>query len=214
MSEYVVGYLLAHELRIVRRLDEQRARRWWPEQSGTLEGKRLGIMGAGSIGRAIAKRARALGAWVTGISRSGTESPEFGAVYPLEHLAEFLQDLDYLVAVLPDTPETQNLLNEETLALLSPHAYFINVGRANVVDDAALIAALEQHRLAGAVLDVFDEEPVPEDSPLWNTPNLLMTAHMAAVSHPEIIAPIFLENYRRFVSGRDLFHVVSFEHGY
>ena len=113
-----------------------------------------------------------------------------------------------------DTPETDGLLNADTLPLLPPHAYFINVGRANVVDDKALIEALQSGNLAGAALDVFDVEPVPDDSPLWDAPNLLMTAHMAAVSHPGLIAPVFLENYRRFFAGRDLINVVNFERGY
>lgn len=214
MSEYVLGYLLAHELRIVRRLDEQRAHEWWPGESGTLAGKRLGIMGTGSIGRAIAERARAMGVFVTGLSRSGTELPEFDSVFPVTHLDGFLASLDYLVSVLPDTKETDKLLDARALGLLPAHAVFINVGRANVVDEDALIEALRSDKLAGAVLDVFDEEPVPAESPLWDAPSLLMTAHMAAVSHPELIAPIFLENYRRFVSGRELINVVNFDTGY
>lgn len=214
ISEYVLGYLLAHELRILRRLEEQRQRNWWPGESGALHGKRLGILGAGSIGRAIAGTARTLGVSVVGLSRSGAEKPEFDSVYPATHLAEFLGKIDYLVSVLPDTPSTDNMLNAETLAMLSSHAVFVNVGRGNVVDDAALVDALGQGKLAGAVLDVFDEEPVPRDSPIWDATNLLMTAHMAAISHPRLIAPIFLDNYRRFVSGRELIHVVDFERGY
>ena len=214
MSEYVIGYLLAHELRIVRRLDEQRARNWWPGESGAFSGKQLGILGPGSIGRAIANKAQSLGVAVLGLSRSGAEVPGFDSVYPATHLVEFLGKLDYLVSVLPDTPATSNLLNAETLARLPPHAFFINVGRGNVVDEAVLIEALQNGRLAGAVLDVFDEEPVPRESPLWDAPNLLMTAHMAAISHPDLIAPIFLENYRRFIAGRELMHVVDFDAGY
>ena len=214
MAEYVVGYVLAHELRIVRRLEARRARSWWPGKSGALPGKRMGILGPGSIGRAIAMKARSLGVAVVGLSRSGAEVPGFDSVYPATHLNEFLGNLDYLVSVLPDTPATDNLLNAETLAELPRHAIFINVGRANVVDDAALIDALQNGHLAGAVLDVFDQEPVPEDSPLWDAPNLLMTAHMAAISHPDLIAPIFLDNYRRFIAGRELMHVVDFDAGY
>ena len=214
MAEYVIGYLLAHELMILRRLEAQQQHTWWPGQSGAFAGKTLGIMGAGSIGRAIAAKARALGVIVIGYSRSGTESPEFDSVYPASHLAEFLGRLDYLVSVLPDTPATDRLLDAESLGKLPAHAFLINVGRGNTVDDVALMAALNEDRLAGAVLDVFDEEPVPPDSPLWDTKNLLMTAHMAAVSDPQLIAPIFLENYRRFVAGRDLLHVISFDQGY
>lgn len=214
MSEYVLGYLLAHELRIARRLDEQRARRWWPGESGTLEGKRLGIMGTGSIGRAIAERARAFSVSVTGLSRSGAATPGFDRVYATGSISEFLPGLDYLVSVLPDTRGTDALLNGETLSLLPGHAVFVNVGRANVVDETALLDALAAGRLAAAVLDVFGEEPLPQDSPLWGAPSLTITAHMAAVSRPELIVPTFIDNYRRFTAQQDLVHVVDFDLGY
>lgn len=214
MAEYVAGYLMAHELRITRRYDEQRAHRWWDGVSGSVKGKRIGIMGTGSIGSEVARLAAGLGMSVTGLSRSGSAAAGFEQVLPVSRIDEFLPGLDYLVAVLPDTPQTDNLLDASALSLLPVRACFINVGRANVVVEAALLAALRGGRLAGAVLDVFDEEPVPEDSPLWDTPNLLMTAHMAAVSHPELIVPIFLDNLRRFHAGENLANVVEFERGY
>lgn len=214
LSEYVLSYMLAHEFRILERVEDQRARQWRPTASGSLQGKRLGVMGTGSIGEAIAIRANQNGMIVTGLSRSGKPSSSFEKIYTTSHIAEFLSQLDYLVAVLPDTVETSNLLNHETLPKLPAHACFINVGRGNVVDDNALVNALESGTLGGAVLDVFSEEPIPEDSALWATPNLIVTPHIAAVSHPELIVPIFLENYRRFVSGRALKYLVSFERGY
>ena len=90
----------------------------------------------------------------------------------------------------------------------------INVGRSNVIDDDALIAALESGHLGGAVLDVFDEEPLPNDSPLWDTPNLLITAHISAISHPLLLVPIFVDNYRRFIAGEPLQHLIDFGAGY
>jgi phosphoglycerate dehydrogenase-like enzyme len=214
MAEYVGGYVLARELRVVQRYEAQRARRWWEGVSGSAHGKRLGIMGTGSIGADIAGYCAGLGMQVTGLSRSGSPVDGFERVYPVSGIAEFLADADYLVSVLPDTPQTDNLLDADTLALLPPGACFINVGRSNVVDDGALIAALRDRKLAGAVLDVFDQEPIPGDSPLWDAPNLLVTAHMAAVSHPELIVPIFLDNYRRFCAGSGLVNVVDFDRGY
>lgn len=214
MSEYVLGYMLAHELRITERLDQQRKHQWRETESGTLPGKKIGVMGTGSIGEAIASRACQNGMVAIGLSRSGEPNSTFERVYTAAELDGFLSGLDYLVSVLPDTAATDKLLNETTLAQLPSHACFINVGRANVVDDDALIAALKSNALGGAVLDVFDEEPVPDDSPLWDAPNLLMTPHIAAVSHPELIVPIFLENHERFISGRPLKNLISFEHGY
>ena len=214
MSEYVFGYLLAHELKIATRADAQREKRWLEEHSGRLEGKRIGIMGTGSIGRAIAATARAFGMSVVGLSRSGTAMKNYDDVLPAGRLDEFLAGLDYLVSVLPDTTATTGLLDTRALALLPEQCYFINVGRGNVVDDYALVDALSEGRLSGATLDVFDEEPLPQDSPLWDAPNLNVTAHIASISDPSLVAPIFNENYRRFCRGEPLKFVIDFEAGY
>jgi len=214
MSEYVIGHLLAMELRVSERLREQQARRWFAEPSGTLHGKRMGIMGTGSIARTIAQHAAMFGVQVSGLSRTGQDVPDFDAVFCADRIGDFLPGLDYLVGVLPDTAATNNLLDDSALSLLPPHAVFVNVGRGNVVDDDALIGALNSGRLGGAVLDVFDEEPVPGDSPLWDATNLVITAHIAAISHPDLIVPVFLENYQRFVEGQALRHAIDFDQGY
>ena len=210
MSEYVIGFLLAHELRIIERMEAQREHRWFKGFSGRLEGKRLGVMGTGSIGQHIAKTGSLFGMQVTGISRSGRATEYFDDVMTIDQLYDFLGQIDYLVATLPDTDETSNLLDAAALAKLPEHAYFINVGRSNVVDDLALMNALKSGKLAGATLDVFDEEPVPENSPLWDTPKLTITAHIAAISHPLLLVPVFVENYRRYVEGRPLKYVIDF----
>jgi phosphoglycerate dehydrogenase-like enzyme len=214
MSEYVLGYLLAHELKVVERKQAQRDGVWFAEHSGTLAGKRLGIMGTGSIGNHIANTARAFGMSVTGLSRSGRAIEEIDTVRTTGQVEEFLCECDVLVSTRPQTPETENLLNSHTLSSLPDGAYFVNVGRSNVVDDRALIEALESGKLAGAALDVFDEEPVPAESPLWDAPNLSITAHIAAISHPSLIVPIFVDNYRRFITGKPLQYVVDFSAGY
>ena len=214
MSEYVVAYMLANELKVIQRLAAQRAHQWFHQASGTLLGKKIGIMGTGSIGKAIARRAKDNGMSVTGLSRTGASSPGFEHVFKVEDLHGFLHDLDYLVSVLPHTSETDQLLDQSALAQLPAHAYFINVGRANVVDDEALVSALASGSLAGAVLDVFDVEPLAAESALWDVPNLLITGHIAAISHPDLIVPIFLENYERFVAGQSLQNVISFDNGY
>ncbi len=214
MSEYVIGYLLAHELKVLKRMQEQREHNWFKSYSGTLEGKRLGIMGTCSIGQHIATTAKAFDVKVTGLSRSGANAPGFDKVMPVAQLHEFLKDLDYLVATLPQTTATDNLLDAGALVKLPAHAYFINVGRSNVVDDEALIDALRNDTLAGAALDVFDDEPIPRDSPLWDTPNLSITAHVAAVSHMSLIVPIFVENYRRYLKQQPLKYVIDLDAGY
>jgi phosphoglycerate dehydrogenase-like enzyme len=214
MAEYTLGFLLAHELRVLERREAQQRHEWFRAHSGTLAGKRIGILGTGSIGTAIANAARAFDLSAVGLSLSGTGKPGFDRVYPAGELPEFLESIDYLVSTLPATPATDRLLDAAAFRLLPAEAYFVNVGRSNVVDDAALIEALESGRLAGAALDVFDEEPVPPDSPLWDTPNLTMTAHIAAISHPLLIVPVFIDNHSRYVRGQALKHVVDFDKGY
>ncbi|MDH4257023.1 MAG: D-2-hydroxyacid dehydrogenase [Gammaproteobacteria bacterium] len=214
MSEYVIGYLLAHELRILRRVKAQRGQQWLRDHSGMLGGKRLGIMGTGSIGRHIAATASCLGMRAVGLSRSGRSVDGFEQVFAVDRLYEFLGEVDHLVSVLPQTAGTDRLLDAGALACLPAGACFINVGRSNVVDHAALRAALSGGRLGCAVLDVFDAEPLPAGSPLWNTPDLLVTAHIAAISHPLLIVPVFVENYRRWINDRPLQYVIDFDAGY
>jgi phosphoglycerate dehydrogenase-like enzyme len=214
MSEYVFAYLLGHELKLSQRMHEQREHNWFNEGSATLLGKRLGIMGTGSIGQHIAKTAERFGLTVTGLSRSGAPASGFDAVAPIGQLHDFLENIDYLVSALPQTTETDKLLDAAALAKLSAHVYLINVGRGNVVDDNALIDALKNKRLAGAALDVFNDEPLPRDSLLWDTPNLSITAHVAAASHPSLIVPIFLDNHRLYTDQQPLKHVIDLDAGY
>ena len=214
MTEYVLAYMLANEIGILQRVEHQRRREWPNDVSGTLRGKRLGIMGTGSIGAHIAGALHPFGMHVSGLSRSGSAVGGFDRVFRVDQLESFLRDLDYLVCVLPHTAHTDRLLDADALAALPDRAYLINVGRGNVLDHGALAAALRDGRLSGAVLDVFEHEPLPPEDPLWTTPNLLVTGHVAAHSHPADIVPIFLRNYHRFVSGEPLEFVVDFARGY
>lgn len=214
MAEYVLGHLLAHELKLVQRRERQARRVWWPEPSGTLRSKTLGILGTGSIGRHLAKMAAPFGLRVIGCSRSGAPVAGFERVFPIGRLVEFLDGPDYVVCVLPDTPATRHLLDADTLRAMRPECCLVNVGRGNVIDETALATALHHGELAAAVLDVFEREPLPEDSPLWHAPGVTVTAHIAATSLPPDIARIFIENYNRFVAGETLKYRIDFERGY
>ena len=214
MAEYVLGYLLANELRIFERLGRQANRCWWDEPSGSLKGKTLGIMGTGSIGSAIAAMARSFGLRITGFSRSGASAEGFEKVFAGNQLDDFLVEPDYLVCVLPDTPETRHLLDAGAFRAMKKDCYLVNVGRGALVDEEALAKALVRGELSGAVLDVFQTEPLPDESPLWNAPGLIVTAHVAAQSWPEEIARIFVENYQRYVAGKPLKYQINFERGY
>ncbi|MBT8048095.1 MAG: D-2-hydroxyacid dehydrogenase [Xanthomonadales bacterium] len=214
MTEYVLAYLLAHELKLFERLGRQANRSWWAQPSGTLKGKTIGIMGTGSIGSHIARLVGLFGARIIGFSLSGAPVEGFDRVFAGDRLADFLADPDYIVCVLPDTPGTRHLLDAEAFKLMKSHALLVNIGRGTVVDEAALVQALEAGELAGAVLDVFQQEPLPPDSPLWHSPGAILTGHVAARSLPQDIAGIFIENYRRYCAGERLRYRIDFDRGY
>lgn len=214
MKEYVLAYLLAHEIQILRRHHWQQEQLWQPTPTGSLKGKTLGVMGTGSIGQAIARGAQAFGMVLHGYSRSGGEAEPFRKVFESAALHDFLRGPDYLVVVMPDTPETTGLLDKRAFQAMRSHAVLINVGRGNAVNEADLIEALNQGQIGGAVLDVFAQEPLPKDHGFWKTPGLLMTAHVAAQSHPEDVAALFVENYRRWQGGHALLHAMDPERGY
>lgn len=214
ISEYVLCYLLAHELRLLERLGRQASRNWWSESGGTLAGKTMGVLGTGSIGRHIAAMVTPFGTRVLGLNRSGQAVAGFEKVFPTEHLVEFLSRPDYLVCTLPETPSTIGLLDASAFAVMRPGCYLVNVGRGSTIDEKALIDALMEGRLGGAVLDVFSEEPLPPGNPLWHAPETLVTAHVAAKSRPADIAKIFVENYRRFLAGKTLNYLVDFDLAY
>jgi len=214
MAEYVFGHLLARELRLAERRRRQSGREWWAAESGTLEGRSMGIMGTGSIGRHIARAAAAFDLRVSGYSRSGRPAPGFARVYPAGQLARFQAELDYLVGVLPDTPATRGLLDERAFRALRPGCVLVNIGRGSLIEEPALLAAVERGDLAAAVLDVFAEEPLPPDSPLWDAPGVTVTAHVSGVSRPVHIARLFEANYNRWAAGELPAYVIDFEQGY
>jgi len=214
MAEFVLGVLLERELKLAERRKQQERRTWWPADSGSLRGKTLGIMGTGSIGGCIAARAGVFDLQIIGCNRSGDPVEGFERVFPIARLDEFLPLVDYLVSVLPATPETEGLLDSRAFRAMRPHCILVNVGRGNIIDEAALSDALRQGQIAGAVLDVFRHEPLPAESPLWDTSGLTVTAHVAAKSHPPEIAHIFVDNYNRFVAGEPLLYSIDFERGY
>ncbi len=214
MSEYVFGYLLAIERKIVPRLEAQRAGRWDATLPGTLQGKTLGLVGVGSIGAHLAASGKHFGMRVHGYTRSSRDCRHVDRYFHGDDKTAFAADLDYLVAVLPNTDETSAIVDAGMLGALPPRAVVVNVGRGRTLDEPALVASLTSGRLAGAVLDVFPEEPLPETSPFWSTPNTWITSHTSAPSFPQDIVDVFAENYRRFHRGESLLHRVDFERGY
>jgi phosphoglycerate dehydrogenase-like enzyme len=214
MSEYVFGYLLFLEKRILERIHSQQAKQWQRPESGVLRGKTIGLLGVGSIGAHLAETAKHFGMTVKGFTRESEISTNVDKYYHSEDLLEFADGLDYLVSVLPTTRDTNKIVDANLLNALPSHAIFINVGRGNAVDESALVNALNDGKLAAAVLDVFEKEPLPEAHPFWTTPNLYMTFHTSAISYPEDITKLFVENYQLYIQNKPLKYQVDFEKGY
>lgn len=209
MAEYLFGWLAMLERSGLDYPELQQQRRWQPLPQRRMAGRRMTLLGTGSIGGHLAMVAGAFGIRVTGVSRTGAAVEGFERVFPVSDRIAAAQDADYLVSVVPDTPETRGLIDAELLAALAPDAILVNVGRGSAVDDAALIAALAERRPRAAVLDVFRSEPLPEDDPLWSTPGVHLTPHVAATTMPDDIAGLFLGNLQRWRRGEALDAVVD-----
>jgi phosphoglycerate dehydrogenase-like enzyme len=215
MSEYVFGYLLARERLILEKHASQQSARWDPSPPGSLREKRIGLLGVGSIGAVLARTAKHFGMRVKGFTRASEACADVDEYFHgRDRLPEFARDLDYVVCAMPNTGETRRLVDAQFLGWLPSRAVLVNPGRGSVVDTNALVEALREGRLAGAVLDVFDQEPLPSDHPLWHMPNVLITSHTAALSFPRDLARVFLDNYYRWVRGEALRCRVDFERGY
>ncbi|WP_408956866.1 D-2-hydroxyacid dehydrogenase [Natrinema sp. 74] len=183
VGETVAGYLLMFARRLHDYVANQQERRWdrpeWDE-AFTVPGSTACVVGTGTLGRGVAETLGALGLRVTGVRRSGDPVPGFDEIYASDRLLEAISDAEFVIVTVPLTDETHHLFDAEAFAAMRDDAYFVNVARGPVVDEQALIAALEADALAGAALDVFEEEPLPEDSPLWGMDEVIISPHCAA----------------------------------
>jgi phosphoglycerate dehydrogenase-like enzyme len=216
LAEFVLMAMLQHAKDLDRLRREKAEKIWRQGTTGTLERKTLCVVGMGSIGRAIAERARPFGMRVVGIKRTVREDDEAwqyaDELYATADLHTALGEADYVAVTLPGTPETRRLIDAEAIAAMRQGAYFANVGRGSVVDEAALVEALQSGHLSGAALDVFEVEPLPEESPLWELDNVIVSAHTTDVV-PDLInsaqTDLFCENLRRYLAGQDLLNVLD-----
>jgi phosphoglycerate dehydrogenase-like enzyme len=217
IAEWVTGMLVVFAKNVLGVLGRQHRHEWRHELTEPLAGKRIVVVGVGGIGRAVARNALALGMQVRGVGRTARAGDElFGVVFGADELAEALGWADYVVDVLPGTPGTRHTFDAEAFAAMKPGARFLNVGRGSTVDEAALVDALRDERLSGAALDVFEEEPLPAASPLWDLPNVVVFPHMSGdyAGWRESVVELFLENLRRFLNGERLHNVVDKRLGY
>jgi phosphoglycerate dehydrogenase-like enzyme len=190
---------------------DKRAKRWERYSGEELTGKTLAIVGIGRVGQEVARHGKRMDMRVTGMRRSDASVPDVDKLFDRADLHAMLREADFLVLAAPHTPETEGIIGEDELAVLKPTAVFINIGRGALVDEDALIRALQEKRLAGAALDVLREEPPPQDSPLWDMPNVILSPHSASTVAQENarITEIFCDNLRRYLSGKPLRNVLD-----
>lgn len=214
MAEYVLTYLLANERQVLDRYKSQQQHYWLPDQPSTLFGKHVLIVGAGTIGTGVAKFLKPFGVKLTGIATKAKMLAPFEKVGALDELADFVIDADYIINLLPDTPETHNIYTSAIFAKMKETAVFINSGRGAAVVDEELVIALDKGRPRLAVLDVFRTEPLSENHLFWRIPNLLITEHTAAISTPSLIFDLFSKNLQKFIKQQPLTGIVDFNKGY
>ena len=213
MSEFVFAYILLFERRILEHFKAQQSKQWHPVLPRPLTGKTMGILGTGSIASHVATTAKHFGLNVKGYSLSGQAKDGFDEVKS-GNMLKFLPELDYLVNTLPDTQFTRSLLTQKAFECMKNSSLFINIGRGTIVNETVLADALTREKIAGAALDVFQEEPLPQDSPLWTTPNTFITSHTSGPSFPKAVAEIFVRNYQHYLKGERLEYLIDFEKGY
>jgi phosphoglycerate dehydrogenase-like enzyme len=215
LAEFALASMLFFAKDLRRLVRNQEAGRWEQFDVVFLRGQTLGVVGYGEIGRESARLARALGMKVVAASRRGAQLGD-AQVYPLEQLREMLSVCDYVLIATPLTPETRGMIGEAELRAMKHSAVIINVGRGPVIVEAALVAALEEKRIRGAALDVFDKEPLPDGHPFYRLDNVLLSPHSAdhTVGWEELAMRMFLENFERFRTGQPLANVVDKKAGY
>jgi len=224
MAEHTMGLLLALARNFPDSVRGQDRARWaqqeiWdqPQHLTELNGKVLLIVGYGSIGREVAKRAKAFDMRVWGVTRSGRgEQAYVENIFAVSQLAEALPDADYVMICAPETAETKDLIGAAEIAKMKRGARLINVARGSLLDETALVQALERGALGGAALDVAQTEPLPAESPLWKAPNLFITPHTSGVSDRlwDRQTAILIDLLERWFAGQDLFNQVDFARGY
>ena len=216
MPENIIGALLFLAKPYAAALENQKQRKWVHSVAQPLTGKTLGILGLGAIGQDVARIAAVLGMRVIGTRRRPQPMPDVAEVFPPERTPEVLAESDFLLLLLPATPETDNFINAERLAMMKPGAWLLNFGRGHLIRDDDLIAAVKAKKIAGAMLDVFRQEPLPADHPFWGTEGIIVLPHIGG-PHPQrdrIVARLFVDNLRRYLDGEPLKEVVDREAGY
>jgi phosphoglycerate dehydrogenase-like enzyme len=216
MPENILGALFYIAKPYAKAAENQKRSQWVHTVAQPLGGKTLGILGLGVIGQEVARLAAALNMRVIGTKRRPAPMANVAEVLPAERTDEVLAQSDYLLLLLPATAETDNFIDAERLARMKSSAWLLNFGRGHLIKDADLIAAVKAKRIAGAILDVFRQEPLPAEHPFWTTDGIMVLPHIGG-PHPQrdrFVARLFVENLRRFLKGEPLKELVDRTAGY
>ncbi len=212
MAEYTLGLLLSFGKDFFETYTAQREHRWSYRLTELMAGRSVVVVGVGSIGREIARLLKRMDFVVSGVGRSARGAdPDFGDIHGVSDLNSCLSQADYVVLITPLTPETRGLFGAEQFSAMKSSARFINLGRGELVDEDALLEALQGGQIAGAGLDVFCTEPLPAESPFWDLDNVIVSPHISGdyQGHQDAMAEIFLENFERFRDGRELLNQID-----
>jgi len=216
IAESVVAAMLDQAKNLKQRRVDQEAHLWTQLKNDELYGRTVLLIGLGNIGKRVARLCKAFDMTVIGTKRKVGPVPNVDMVFPVDELMKDLPEADYVVVAAPLTPETEHMLREAEFKAMKPSSYFINVGRGRIAHEPSLLRALRESWIAGAYLDVFEVEPLPEDHPLWDMENVFLVPHDSH-SSPYIgdrVVDIFCDNLRRYVDGEPLLHVCDPERGY
>lgn len=214
MAEFVLTYMLGHEREVLARLMSQVERKWDNRPGHSLAGRKALIVGAGDIGVSVAQFLAPFGVQVYGVASSARSQAPFVEIAAMADLPRLVSEVDYVINLLPSTPQTVDIYDAKLFAQFKPTSLFINVGRGVAVVDADLVEALKEGHLAGAVIDVCRQEPLPQRHPFWTAWGLLLTGHSSAPTSPVAMVGLFLENLAAFEAGETLRGEVDFSRGY
>ncbi|WP_236538516.1 D-2-hydroxyacid dehydrogenase [Spiractinospora alimapuensis] len=217
IAEYVLGLVLAYTKDLPGTLSRQTRHEWEHRETERVAGKRALVIGTGPIGRAIARQLSAVGLTVRGLGRTArTDDPDFTTVHPQQELHTAVSEADFVVLAAPLTEATHGMIDDAALRAMRPSTRVINIGRGPLVVERDLVAALRDGAIAGAALDVFESEPLPTDSPLWDMPGVIVSPHMSGdtVGWRADLAQLFYDNLDRYLDGRELRNIVDKRRGY
>ena len=216
MPENIIGALLYVAKPFGTAVENQKLKKWVQAPAQPLTGKTLGILGVGAIGAHVARIAVTLGIRVIGTRRRPEPVANVSQVLPAERTKEVLAQSDFVLLLLPATPQTDNFIDAERLRMMKPGAWLLNFGRGHTIKDEDLVAAVQEKRIAGAILDVFRQEPLPAEHPFWTTEGIIVLPHIGG-PHPQrdkFVAHLFVDNLKRFLDGQPLKEIVDRKAGY